>query len=49
MTERRCLFCMHMRTDDDNPAAAEREAQMRFGPEVALGIAIAAIPTTGVR
>jgi hypothetical protein len=36
MTEVRCLFCLHWRPDDDNPAATEREFQMRFGPEVAV-------------
>ena len=34
--ERRCLFCVHMHSEVDNPAGAEREFQMRFGPEVAL-------------
>ena len=38
MTERRCLFCRHVRTDEDNPAATEREFQMRFGPEAALAV-----------
>jgi hypothetical protein len=37
VTRERCLYCLHWRGDDDNPDAAERELQMRFGPEVALG------------
>jgi hypothetical protein len=34
MNERRCLYCVNWRSDDENPEAAELEA--RFGPEVAL-------------
>ena len=36
--ERRCLFCVHMHSDVENPTSAEREFQMRFGPEVALAV-----------
>ena len=36
MTERRCLRCLHWRSEEDNPDAIERELQVRFGPEVAL-------------
>ena len=36
MTGRRCLRCLHWRSEEDNPDAIERELQVRFGPEVAL-------------
>ena len=37
MNEVRCLYCRHWRPDDENPDAAERKLEMRYGPEVALG------------
>jgi len=29
---------VHMHSDVENPTSAERESQMRFGPEVALAV-----------